>query len=215
MNKAYAIFDMDGTLVDSMPYWEHLTDEYLATQGVHEIPDSLRERIKPLTVREGVELFIREFGLVGTVESVIDGMTALMETHYRLDVPQKAGVEDYLRRLQARGVEMCVASATAEPLMRICLERLGLLPYFRFILSCESVGAGKHRPDVYLEATRRLGSAPADTAVYEDAIYAARTAAEAGFYVVGIYDEHAKDHWEELCTLSDEQVTSWDRAEIG
>lgn len=82
-----------------------------------------------------------------------------------------------------------MATATPEPLARLCLERLGVADQFAFLLSCDAVGSGKDRPDVFLEAARRLGSAPADTAAFEDAIYAARTAKQAGFYTVGIYDE--------------------------
>ena len=99
---------------------------------------------------------------------------------------------------------MCVASATAEPLMEACLSRLGVAHYFQFLLSCETVGAGKNRPDVYFAAAERLGAEPEEIAVYEDALYAARTAKEAGFYVVGVYDDSASGHWDELKELADE-----------
>ena len=104
---------------------------------------------------------------------------------------------------------MCVASATAEPLMEACLSRLGVAHYFQFLLSCETVGAGKSRPDVYFTAAERLGARPEEIAVYEDALYAARTAKEAGFYVVGIYDDSASEHWDELKELADEWIKEW------
>ena len=179
---------MDGTLVDSMGYWKRLAGEYLETHGVLNPPKDILEKIKPMTMTESAALFIREFGLQGTPEQVADDMNAMMDEHYRSDIPLKAGVKEYLTRLRDRGVRMCVASATAEPLMEACLSRLGVREDFEFLLSCETVGAGKRQPDVYLESIRRMGAEPSETAVYEDALYAAQTAKEAGFYVVGVYD---------------------------
>ena len=112
--------------------------------------------------------------------------SADVEEHYRSDVPLKPGVKAYLERLRGRGCRLCVATATAEPLARQCLSRLGVDGFFDFILSCETLGVSKDRPDVFLEAARRLGATPGETAVFEDALYAARTAREAGFYTVAV-----------------------------
>ena len=209
MDKRYAIFDMDGTLVDSMGFWKDLANEFLRQNGVAVIPPDLRERVKPLTMTESAALFIREFHLPGTAETAAAEMNAMMDTHYRKDIPLKEGVADYLRALKQRQVHMCVASATAQPLMRACLDRLGVLDCFDFLLSCEEVGAGKTRPDVYYASAERMGAAPGEIAVYEDALYAAQTAKNAGFYVVGIYDDSGKPHWEQLKALSDEIIYDW------
>lgn len=209
MDKRWAIFDMDGTLVDSMVYWKRLAGEFLSRKGVTRIPPDLLERIKPMTMTESAALFLREFDLSGTPDTVAGEMNAMMDEHYRTDIPLKEGVADYLRALQSRGVEMCVASATAGPLMEACLGRLGVLECFRFLLSCEEVGAGKDRPDVYLAAAERLGADPGETAVYEDAFYAARTAKKAGFYVIGVYDDSAAARWKELEALADETILDW------
>ena len=117
--------------------------------------------------------------------------------------------DEYLDSLRAKGIPMCVASATGKPLVELCLETLGLKDYFSFILSCVEVGAGKNRPDVFLEAARRLGAEPTDCAVFEDAIYAVRSAKEAGFYVVAVKDAHNDSCWEELQSLADETITTW------
>lgn len=93
MNKKYAIFDMDGTLVDSMGYWKRLAGEYLETHGVLNPPKDILEKIKPMTMTESAALFIREFGLQGTPEQVADDMNAMMDEHYRSDIPLKAGVK--------------------------------------------------------------------------------------------------------------------------
>lgn len=210
MNKRYAIFDMDGTLIDSMSYWKGLAEEYLHSKGVSQVSPAILERIKPMTMTESAALFVQEFHLRGTAGSVAAEMNVMMEDHYREDIPLKNGVAAYLQKLRGRGVQMCVASATAEHLMEACLRRLGVLKYFLFLLSCESVGAGKNRPDVYDASARRLGAKPAEVAVYEDALYAAQTAKDAGYYVVGVYDDSAGAHWEEMTQLADETIRRYD-----
>ena len=212
MNKPFAVFDMDGTLVDSMVYWQRLGREYLTAQGVTEGMDEVLERIKPMTMAESSALFIEAFGLPGTPESVMAEMNAVMDEHYRSDIPLKPGAAEYLAALRKRGTKMCVATATPEPLARACLERLGVLEDFAFLLSCDEVAAGKDKPDVFFEAARRLGSAPAETAAFEDALFAARTAKDAGFYTVGVYDASGDGHWNELTALADETVRDWSAA---
>lgn len=214
MDKKYAIFDMDGTLVDSMGYWMRLSEEYLRGKGVDHVPEDIMERIIPMTMAESAALFIEAFGLSGTAAEVEAEMNAMMDEHYRRDVPLKPGVRAHLERLRAKGVRMCVASSTAEALMEACLTRLGVRDYFEFLLSCDSVGAGKDRPDVYHAASRRLGGSPADTAVFEDALFAAKTAKAAGYYVVAVRDGGDDSHWEKLKAAADESVSDWETANI-
>ena len=176
MDKKYAIFDMDGTLVDSMVYWRNLAKEYLNQKGISNIPDTILEKISPMTMTESAALFIEEFGIDGTPEAVTNEMNDLMDTHYYKDIPLKKGVKEYLKGLHDAGVSMCVASATAIPLVEACLTRLGIRDCFSFVLSCETIGVGKSRPDIYYAAADRFGALPEETAVYEDALFAAEPA---------------------------------------
>ena len=207
MDKKYAIFDMDGTLIDSMIFWKNLAVEYLDSRGVKDIPEDLPERIKPMTMSESSALFRQEFGLTGDPEAE---MNAMMDAHYRNDILLKPGVREYLQMLHRKGVRMCVASATAEHLMEACLTRLGVRDYFEFLLSCETVGAGKRSPLVYHESAGRLGADPSEIAVYEDALYAVQTAKKAGYYVVGVYDESAAENWKDIENLADEIIRNWE-----
>ena len=139
-------------------------------------------------------------------------MNAVMDGHYRSDIPLKSGAAEYLAALRKRGTKMCVATATPEPLARACLKRLEVLEDFEFLLSCDAVGSGKDRPDVFLEAAQRLGAAPAETAVFEDAMFALQTAKDAGFYTVGVWDASGDKHWDAMTALADETVRDWKAA---
>lgn len=209
MDKKFAIFDMDGTLIDSMGFWKNLATEYLTARGVTEIPAKILERIKPMTMSESAALFQREFGLTGDLEAE---MNAMMDAHYRNDIPLKPGVREYLENLHRQGIRMCVASASAEQLMESCLTRLGVRQYFDFLLSCETVGAGKRSPLVYQESAKRLGGCPSEIAVYEDALYAVQTSKEAGFHVIGVFDSGSAGDWQTIEKLADEIIINWEEA---
>ena len=209
MDKQFAIFDMDGTLVDSMGYWRNIEREFLSRKGITENLEEILEITKPMTLEESSVYFSKTCGIDCTPQQFICEIEAIIAEHYRNDVQIKPGVQAYLEDLKQKGVSMCVASATNKPLVELCLETLGLRSYFQFILSCVEVGTGKNRPDVFLEAARRLGAEPADCAVFEDAVYAVRSAHAAGFWVVAVKDAHNTSCWEELCATADETIENW------
>ena len=106
MEIKFAIFDMDGTLVDSMGYWNRLADEYLARHGIPPLPPKLKEESVALTLEGSAQLFIREFGLTSTPEEIAREINGLMEEHYRTDVPLKPGAAACLERMKAAGFQI-------------------------------------------------------------------------------------------------------------
>ena len=211
MNCKYCIFDMDGTLVDSMGHWKHLEYEFLESKGITGDINEVLKDIQHMTIPAAMEYFIHRFGFEGTVDSLTEEFNALMAAHYASDVEVKPGVPAYLESLHQQGVKMCIASATSVPLVTICLERLGLRKYFEFLLSCVDVNASKDKPDVFLEAARRLGGTPAETAVFEDSLVASTSAKSAGFHVVGIYDKYSEHNWPAIKELADELIEDWEK----
>lgn len=209
MEKKFVIFDMDGTLTDSMGVWNRLSEEYITGLG-YPYSRALMDNTAHLTVLDSAALFVRHYSIPKSPEQVAADINGLMELHYRTDVPLKAGAREVLERLRAAGVSMCVASSTSPRLIDACLRRLGVRDCFQFLLSAEEVGAGKDKPDIYLEAARRLGSAPENTVVFEDVIFAARTAKAAGFTVAAVYDDSSRDSQESLRETADFYLTRWD-----
>ncbi len=208
MDKHFAIFDMDGTLVDSMPLWRSLGREYLESKGIAEGLDGVLEEIETLTIHKSAALFVDRFSLPASPAQVAEEMNGIMDAHYSTDIPLKPGVREHLERLRQAGVRMCVASVAAQHLMDTCLRRLGVRCYFEFLLSCEDMGTtSKREPAIYLEAAKLLGATPGEIAVYEDALYAIETAKKANFHVVAVYDADAHGHWDQICRLADETIT--------
>lgn len=183
-----AIFDMDGTLLDSMPAWRSLGASFLRRMGKE--PDAeLDHRLRTMSLRGGAAYCAEHYGLDMEPEEVIRRMRAEIEDFYRTRVTAKPGVERMLSLLKMEGVWMYVATATEHPLAEIALERAGLTGYFRGIVTCGDAGRDKSDPAVYEMALRRLRCRKEDAVVFEDALFALRTAKAGGFRTAAVYDE--------------------------
>ena len=183
-----AIFDLDGTLLDTMPAWATLGERYLRSQGVTPRP-GVSEALRPLSLLQGAQYLRREYGLAHPPEDIIAGVKALIRHVYEAEALPKPGAEAFLRRVAICQVRMCIATATDAALTRAALQRCGLLAYFDGILTCDMVGAGKDNPAIYRAALSRLGTARADTLVFEDSLHALRTAKGDGFRTVAVCDQ--------------------------
>lgn len=132
-----------------------------------------------------------------------------VDKRYASDIPEKPGIREVLERARAAGIRMCVATATRTSSAELVLGRLGLLPYFEFVLSCDDVGKSKKYPDVYLEAARRLGLDVSECVVFEDALQGVRTAKAAGFRVAAIYESASSWEAEEIKACCDRYITAY------
>lgn len=181
------IFDMDGTLLDSMPLWENLGERYLRSQGRTPV-DNLHQIIRDMSLLEAAEYFRREYALSLSTEEIIRGVNEMIAEQYRFCLELKPGASAFLEHLLKCGVKMCLATATDAELAEAALKRNHVLQCFCKILTCGQVGAGKDKPIIYERAREALKTPKAETLVFEDALYAVKTAKAAGFLVAGIYD---------------------------
>ena len=183
-----AVFDMDGTLLDSMPVWKRLTAGYLEQFGVY-ITDQEYAATEGMSQPEVAQFFIERYpSLPLNVQGLLDGMDELITARYAAIARPRAGVTAYLDGLRARGVKMAVATLTARRHAEKALRDRGMLDYFDFMLTIEDVGVSKWEPDIYLQSAARMGLTPAQCVVFEDAPYACTTAKRAGFYVCGVLE---------------------------
>ena len=197
-----AIFDMDGTLLDSMQVWVHVGEQYLRNRGI-EPEEGLGDVLFPMSMRDGAVYVKEKYSLPDSPDTIVTDMDAIVFAAYRDEVLPKPGVAAYLESLKKQGIPMAVATATNRPMVEAALARTGLAGYFKQIFTCTEIGAGKERPDIYLAAAKALSTHPADTWVFEDALYAIKTAKAAGFYTVGFYDETSRNDQEAIAGLAD------------
>ncbi len=197
-----AIFDLDGTILDSMPVWRDLGNRLCRALGF-EPPENLYATVKSMTLDESADYLIKLSGYKTTKEEMAQMHYKLIKDFYENEVQLKPRVKEYLALLKEKNIPMCVATETDSTLAQKALERTGVAEYFQFCLSSKDIGKGKHFPDLYEMAAKKMGYEKEDVVIYEDACYAVRTAKKAGFEVHCIHDDSQKHDTEELKMLAD------------
>lgn len=192
MNMKGAIFDLDGTLIDSLFFWDRLWvklgEKYLGNSEFRPGP-VLEKAVRTVTFRDAAKLLHEEFGF-GDPDEIYDLMHDFCIEIYRDEATFKPGAKELLDHMKSRGIRMCIASASMPDLLRAIFDRFGLDDYFPKIISCADVGKGKSHPDVFIAAETYMGTSREDTWVFEDSIVSLETAQKAGFKTVGVFDKH-------------------------
>lgn len=197
----YAIFDLDGTLADSMKMWRSVGRTFLEHHGYPPLKYT-KQSSNDTWERDFVAAVNEQLGLDITEEYFFNWFSQYVVEEYRSHIPLKPFAYQFLENLHSQGVQMCICSSTHRFMMMPALERLDILKFFRFTCHCNEFGKEKNQPDIFLHCMDKLGAEkPEQVVVFEDAAYSADTAKKAGFYVVGIYDstEHKSDKMKQVC----------------
>lgn len=204
-----AIFDMDGTLIDSMGEWRKLNISFLTGHGITPTADEEAE----LYAMSGAmaAAYVRDhFGVDTDYSRLLERSTRMMEPVYRAGVPFKPGAAQYVKRLHERGVKCVVATATPANLALLALNRLGLVSDLDYIFSTDMVGGGKSDPAFYDRLCAMIGEKKEDCVMFEDALYAMRGARAAGLGVIGVTDGTNRHDREAIVALCDRVIDSYD-----
>ena len=197
-----AIFDMDGILLDSMPIWESIASDFLRSRGVTP-RDGLNKELLALGGHEIPMYFQTEYGITESVGQIERAMHRLLEDFYFHTAPLKDGVVDVLEGMRTREIKMCVATATDKVLAVPALKRCGIIDYFGRIFTCGEEKTSKNSPEIYIRAAAFLGTEIAETLVFEDSLYAIKSAKSAGFPIAGVYDLAAHNQQDEIKNICD------------
>ena len=200
------IFDIDGTLLDSMSMWENLGSIYLKSKSITP-PNNLTEIIENKTLEESAEYFIRDFGLNETVENVVNGILSLIKYHYEEEVVLKPHTLDLLEKEKASGSRMCILTATDKDLAIAALKRNGILDYFEEVYTCSLLGLSKRHPEIFIKTCELMNFEPENTVVYEDALYAIKSAKKAGLKVIAVNDSSNRKDIDEIKSLADKIIS--------
>ena len=212
MNITGAIFDFDGTVFDSMHIWKGVKFQFFDRIGLV-LNEEQREEFKKLFLLDAIELAKTRFDLKMTDKELFNEFFTLIKEKYLADTKPKNDIVEFLEKLKAQGVKMGIATATGEPALIAVLEKFNMLHYFEEIYSTYTVGASKTEPKVYDVVLNELGTDKETTWIFEDALYAAKTAKKAGYNVVGIYDKSELEQ-DELKNLVDIYIHNYSELDL-
>ncbi len=191
MNIKAAIFDMDGTLIDSLMLWEMfwsaIGDKYSNDKNFKPTKED-DKAVRTLALKDAMELVHKNYSFGDSGEELFNLTNDILIDFYANKVELKPGVLEFLDYCKNQGVKMCIASASAPDHLKLALKHCGIGKYFSKCFSCADLGVGKDKPDIYLLASEFLGEKTEETWVFEDSLTAIETAIKIGMPTVAIYD---------------------------
>lgn len=207
------IFDLDGTLVDSMWVWAKIDMDFVNSRNLDVPYEDIMADVAHCSFSETAVYFKEKFGLTESVEEIMEIWNRQAEEEYGKNVFLKKGAKEFLTDLKRKGIKLALATSNSRHLLNICLTANGIIDYFDVLVTTdESMSKSKREPDVFLLAASRMGVEPKDIVVFEDVSHSMVGAKKAGMRVIGIRDKYTgtKDEdVKDLCELFLEDFTSF------
>lgn len=191
------IFDMDGTLLDSLGIWTDSDMTFITEQGFEYDP-AVSAELKKLHFNSACDYLKEHYSLEMSAEQIGNRIMELVRHSYLNEAPLKPYVYDYISVLYKKGVKMCVATSNEKGLAEGALKNTGIFDMMQFVITSDEVGEGKETPKIFLKAAEMLGAKPQDTVVFEDSLHALLSAKKGGFHTVGVYEEKFAPEFELL-----------------
>ncbi len=201
-DKKGAIFDMDGTLMDSMWMWKDIDIEYLGRYGI-DMPENLQREIEGMSITETAVYFKEHFGIQDSIETMQSDWNEMAIDHYRHRVRLKKGAMELLEQMKERNMKIGIATSNSVELTKECLSSNGVREMFDTIMTAREVPKGKPAPDIFLSIADEWGIAPEKLIVFEDIPNGIIAAKRAGMEVIAIADDYSLPRREEVKTLAD------------
>lgn len=210
-DKDAVIFDLDGTLVDSMWMWRQIDIEFLGARGIA-LPEDLQEKIEGMSFFETAVYMKKRFQLKETEEELMDIWNNMAFEKYKREVPLKPGVEHFLETLKAHQVKIGIASSNSQLLVETVLKSQGIFHYFDSIHTANEVEKGKPAPDIYLLVAKDLGVEPEQCLIFEDIVQGIMAGKNAGMTTCAVYDDYSKEDDENKRAVADFYITDYEQA---
>jgi HAD superfamily hydrolase (TIGR01509 family) len=204
-----AIFDLDGTLVDSMRVWNKIDAEFLEKRGI-DVPCGLSEEIKNMTFRETAIYFKERFNIADDAEDIMQEWNDMAYREYAHNIRLKAGVKKFLGFLKGKGIKIGLATTNSRELLEAVLKNNEIMSFFDAISTADETGKGKEHPDIYLLTAKKLCLEPKTCVVFEDILPAVRSARAAGMKVIGVYDEYSRQEAKEIKKIADGYIIGFE-----
>lgn len=203
-----AVFDLDGTLLDSSWVWEKVDEKFLGDRGF-QVPDDYVDEISPLGAERAAVYTIERFGLNEDKDDIVREWIEMAKKEYATEIVCKPYAKEFLEELHKLNIKMAVATSSDRELFMKTLEREGILKYFQKIVTVDEVERGKGYPDIYEEAARRIKVNPHKCLVFEDILAGVTGASLGEFNVVAVFDEKSKHNWEKIKSISKYSINDY------
>lgn len=207
-DKKAVIFDLDGTIVDSMWMWKSIDNEYLGRFGI-ETPDDLQKNISGMSFSETAVYFKETFGIPDTLDEIKQAWNEMAMYKYTHEVSLKTGILEFLKTLKKHGIRTGIATSNSVELVKAVLFSLDVAEYFDEVHTACEVEKGKPSPDIYLLVADCLAVKPADCLVFEDVTEGILAGKNAGMEVCAVEDEFSAPAREEKKRLADYYITDY------
>lgn len=181
------IFDIDGVLLDSIAIWNDLPARYLKSIGI-EPEQGLNEILFSMSMEQGAAYMKEHYSIPKPQDEILKGIESMLQTFYFLEVLAKPGAGELMEFFYGKKIPMTAATSSPKEHVTSALKRNGLLNYLDRIFTNSEVGESKHSPKIYDAASRSMGTSPEETLVFEDSLYALKTAKAAGYITAGVFD---------------------------
>lgn len=208
-----AIFDLDGTLLDSMDVWKNIDLEFLGKRGL-EIPVDYMQAVSAKSFNECAEYTIKRFSLPETPEMLMREWNDMAIGHYTDSVQPFPYVKEYLCELKSRHIKMAVATSLKHAFVEPCLKRNGMSEFFDSVCSVDDVGVGKESPAVFEYAAKQLGLDLSECIIFDDALSAIKAAKQTEAKVVGVYEKHSAYLKESIRSIADMYISDFKKAPV-
>ena len=209
----YALFDCDGTLLDSMSMWVNLATDVLKGYGV-DLPRSAERETASMSHEDAAQYYADRFLGGKGAKELEQTFTKTLERNYGERLMLKPHVRETLDTLYARGITMAVASSTNEYLLEMCFKRMDLGKYFKFIQTVDNSGYSKNSDEYFHIAAKKLNATPDQILFFDDALYALERAKKNGFEIVAVQDDTNDDHDEAIRALADHYISDFNQVKI-
>lgn len=207
-NIKACLFDMDGTLLDSMHIWKDIDIEFFARYGL-ELPKTFQNEIEGKSFTETAEYVKEQYKVPLSVEEIIQTWNEMAFQKYAKEIGFKEGAFAFLKYLKEKGIRTAICTSNSRELVNAVEENLGFGAYMDTIVTSCEVGAGKPAPDVYLEAARRVGVEPKDCLVFEDIVPGLMAGKNAGMKLCAVEDAFSADQREEKKAMADYYIENY------